>query len=86
MTFEDPHIILGLARGADRAAVKRAYRQKALQTHPDINPSPGAAEQYEKVYRAAQSILNRSENGSAAQRRSARPEQEWRTAFDRLTR
>ena len=36
MTIPDPHSVLGLSRGADRAAVKRAYRQKALQTHPDM--------------------------------------------------
>lgn len=36
MTFPDPYVILGLERGADKAAVKRAYRQKALKTHPDM--------------------------------------------------
>ena len=36
MTVPDPYGILGLSRGADKTAVKKAYRQKALKTHPDM--------------------------------------------------
>lgn len=35
MPQRDPYEILGLARGATLAQVKRAFRQRALQTHPD---------------------------------------------------
>jgi len=32
----DPYATLGLARGATRAEVRRAYRQRALAVHPDV--------------------------------------------------
>ena len=35
MPLRDPYEILGLARGATLAQVKRAFRQRARQTHPD---------------------------------------------------
>lgn len=35
MPQRDPYEILGLARGATLAQVKRAFRQRARQTHPD---------------------------------------------------
>lgn len=39
----DPYRVLGLARGASAADVKRAYRKLAKLRHPDVDPSPGAA-------------------------------------------
>lgn len=35
MAQRDPYEVLGLARGATLAQVKRAFRQRARQTHPD---------------------------------------------------
>lgn len=35
MPLRDPYEVLGLARGATLAQVKRAFRQRARQTHPD---------------------------------------------------
>ena len=33
---DDPYRVLGLARQAEKAEVKKAFREKALLTHPDL--------------------------------------------------
>ena len=38
---EDPHAVLGVAEGASEAAIRAAYRRKALETHPDRGGNPG---------------------------------------------
>jgi molecular chaperone DnaJ len=43
---------LGVARGADADAIKKAYRQLAMQYHPDRNDSPDAEEQFKRVTEA----------------------------------
>jgi molecular chaperone DnaJ len=40
----DLYVVLGVARGATVADVKRAYRRLARRYHPDINPGDRAAE------------------------------------------
>jgi len=45
--------VLGVARGADEATVKRAYRELAARHHPDRNPGdPEAAARFDEVNRA----------------------------------
>ncbi|ESL08399.1 chaperone DnaJ protein [Trypanosoma rangeli SC58] len=46
--------VLGISRGCDEAALKKAYRQKALALHPDRNP--GGAEQFKKVNEAYEAL------------------------------
>lgn len=48
--------VLGLAAGADEDAVKRAYRQRALETHPDQG---GDAAQFLAVQRAYERLRGR---------------------------
>ena len=42
--YRDYWKVLGLQRGADGAAVKKAFRSLARQYHPDVNPGDKAAE------------------------------------------
>ncbi|HRJ29168.1 MAG TPA: DnaJ domain-containing protein [Cyclobacteriaceae bacterium] len=42
--MKDYYSILGVARVATAADIKRAYRRLVQQYHPDINPAPGAQE------------------------------------------
>ncbi|KAF1823556.1 heat shock protein DnaJ, partial [Dissoconium aciculare CBS 342.82] len=38
----DPYLALGVARDADSAAIKSAYRKLVLKCHPDKVPDPSA--------------------------------------------
>jgi len=43
---------LGVSRQADEKEVKSAFRKKARSCHPDVNDSPEAKEQFQKINRA----------------------------------
>lgn len=43
--MRDPYDVLGLERGADPAAIRRAFRALAKRLHPDLNPGDLAAQQ-----------------------------------------
>ena len=44
--------ILGLKATATQDEIKRAYRKKAMESHPDVNPSPGASDAFVQVNEA----------------------------------
>lgn len=50
--MQDHYAALGLASSASLADIKKAFRQKAAQTHPDRNPSPDAAQRFRAVQEA----------------------------------
>ena len=52
---DDPkgyYTMLGLSGDADAAEIKLAFRTKAKRLHPDINPSPIAAKQFQRLTEA----------------------------------
>ncbi len=52
-TKRDYYEILGVERDADAGQIKRAYRKKAIQFHPDKNPDdPTAAEKFREATEA----------------------------------
>lgn len=61
----DPYQTLGVARGADAGAIRKAYRELARQYHPDVNPGNAAAEDRFKEISAAFEILGDPERRKA---------------------
>ena len=55
---KDFYEILGVSKSADAAAIKKAYRKKALEFHPDKNPGDKSAEEKFKEAAEAYEILS----------------------------
>ena len=78
---EDYYAILGVSSDADEEEIKKAYRKKAFQYHPDRNQGNREAEEMFKKVGEAYSVL------SDPQKRAAydRGEQEMHTAYGSYT-
>ncbi len=55
---EDFYDILGISKGASAAEIKKAYRKKAVQFHPDKNPGDKEAEENFKKAAEAYEVLS----------------------------
>ncbi len=58
MSKRDFYEILGVEKGADKAAIKKAYRKVAIKFHPDKNPDDPAAEEKFKEAAEAYEVLS----------------------------
>jgi len=58
----DYYKILGIAKNATEADIKKAYRKMARKYHPDLNPNDKAAEQKFKEVNEANEVLSNAEN------------------------
>src|SRR5699024_11034821 len=70
----DPYSVLGISPGADDETIKKAYRQKCKQYHPDLHPNdPSAEEKFKEVQAAYSEIMRRKQGGgqNGYQQRSA---------------
>ena len=52
MKFKDYYETLGVSRGADAEAIKRAYRKQARRYHPDVSKERNAEEKFKDVQEA----------------------------------
>ena len=65
---KDYYAVLGIDRGASEDDIKRAFRQKAKQYHPDANPNDPAAETRFKEVNEAYEVLSDDEKRDAYNR------------------
>lgn len=59
-TRRDYYEVLGVARDADDAAIKKAFRRLARELHPDVSDAPDAEERFREVTEAYE-VLSSSE-------------------------
>ena len=68
MSKRDYYEILGVPRDADEAALKSAFRKKAMQCHPDRNPGDEKAEAQFKELNEAYQVLSDGQKRAAYDR------------------
>ena len=72
--IDDPYKVLGLSQGATEAEIKKAYRKKAKEYHPDLHPNdPVAIKKMQEVNEAYDMLMNPEKyaNKNAQQQRSS---------------
>jgi molecular chaperone DnaJ len=55
---EDFYEVLGVSRDADEDEIKRAYRRKASEYHPDVSDDPDAEEKFKRVKKAKEVLTD----------------------------
>src|SRR5580698_7027314 len=83
MQYKDYYEVLGVARGADADAVKRAYRMRARKYHPDVSKEKNAESKFKEVQEAYE-VLRDTEKRAAYDQlgRDFRPGQQFRPPPD----
>lgn len=60
----DPYQVLGISKGASKEEIKKAYRKKAKENHPDLHPDdPRAAEKMNEINEAYDMLSNPEKYG-----------------------
>ena len=68
MAKRDYYEVLGVARGASEAEIKKAYRRLARKLHPDVNPGDKAAQKRFQEVQEAYEVLQDEEKRRAYDR------------------
>ena len=58
MAERDYYEVLGVPKGAPEEEVRKAFRKKAFEYHPDRNKSPGAEGKFKEVNAAYQILID----------------------------
>ncbi len=75
LSYTDYYEVLGVARDADQDAIRRAYRKRAREYHPDLNSDSDAEERFKELGEAYE-VLSDVEKRERYDRLGAR----WRDA------
>ncbi len=70
----DPYQVLGVSPGASQEEIKRAYRQKAKECHPDLHPDDPNANQKMNEVNEAYDLLMHPEKYQSWQQQRQRPQ------------
>jgi len=89
MQYKDYYEVLGVARGAEAEAVKRAYRKLARKYHPDVSKEKNAESKFKEVQEAYE-VLRDPEKRAAydqlgqghAAGQDFRPPPDWGAGFE----
>jgi len=82
MKYKDYYAILGVARDASEADVKRAYRKLARKYHPDVSKEPQAEEKFKEVSEAYETLKDAEKRAAYDQLGSYQAGQEFRPPPD----
>ena len=66
----DPFEVLGVSESASKQEIKDAYLKLSKSLHPDLNKSPNASEEFQRVKKAFDELSNgsRTEDNNSQQR------------------
>jgi hypothetical protein len=78
MNISDYYNVLGLNSGSTADEIKRAYRKKARECHPDINPSPDAKDIFIMVTEAYEFLLTYREKIASDDQAYQQAMEDWR--------
>lgn len=68
----DPYSVLGISQGADEETIKKAYRQKCKQYHPDLHPDdPTCEDKFKEVQAAYSEIMRQRQGGGNSNARNS---------------
>src|SRR6056297_1158108 len=80
---EDFYEALGVSRDASEDEIKKAYRKKAAEYHPDVSDDPNAEEKFKQVEKAKEALTDEEKRQAYDQMGHDRFEQaEKRGGFD----
>ena len=88
MKYKDYYAILGIERGADADAIKKAYRKLARKYHPDVSKDPKGEEKFKDVAEAYQTLKDAEKRaaydrlGSHQSGEDFRPSPDWGREFN----
>ncbi len=77
MIFPEYYRILGITQGASDTEIRKAYRARAMEFHPDRNPSPGAREMFIKITEAYQYLTAHPHQNGVTEEEYRRNYQAW---------
>jgi curved DNA-binding protein len=82
MKYKDYYEIMGLERGADADAIKKAYRKLAHKYHPDVSKDKDAEERFKEVAEAYATLKDPEKRAAYDSLGRHRPGEEFRPPPD----